>query len=488
MLLPTVFNIGKSAKNKLRGTYRAIGFHAVVGFCTLLVILAGCAGNTAASPIPQSPTTLPKGAGSATPPALQTTDWLTYHRNNTRTGYVADAPDPQHLTRAWNTQLDGAVYAEPLVVNGKVIIATEGGSLYSLDANSGQIQWHTKVGAPQDQTQLPCGDINPLGITSTPAYDPRTGLIFSVAEVSGPKHVLVGVDAQTGQVKVRRAADPDSIDPTPYQQRAALLVANGYVYWAFGGLTGDCGNYKGTVMASSTDGQGPLLSYVVPTPREGGIWSTPGPSVDSQGNIYVTVGNGAQTSGDWDKSDSVLRLSPTLKYEDGFAPGQWQQDNSSDADLGSLGPVLLPNGLIFIAGKSSTGYTLHANALGGVGGQIQQAPVCNGLAMGGAASANMTVIVPCTGGLQQLQIGNDGSMHKGWSSNKAPSLSPVIGGHTVYSLGSDGTLYALNLDNGSTRAQINLQIASLPHFASPTLSGNHIYVGSDTGVVAVTLA
>ena len=138
------------------------------------------------------------------------------------------------------------------------------------------------------------------------------------------------------QAKVRRLVDTAGMDPRAHQQRPALTLANGMVYIAYGGLDGDCSDYIGRVVASRTDGEGPLLVYTVPTPREGGIvWATPGPSVDATGNLYVSVGNGAITSGQWDHSDLVLKLSPTLHLEDAFAPTSWGQDNANDADLGS---------------------------------------------------------------------------------------------------------------------------------------------------------
>jgi len=269
------------------------------------------------------------------------------------------------------------VYAEALVVGGHIIVATENNSLYSLNADTGQVEWQTNIGSPVPSSALPCGNIDPLGITGTPVYDSTSGLIFAVAEVSGPMHLLVGLEARTGEIKVRRSADVAGMEPAPHQQRAALALAQGMVYIAYGGLFGDCGNYRGTVIASRTDGSGDLLSYRVPTSREGGIWAPAGPVVDTAGRLYVSVGNGSEILGDWDHSDSVLRLSPTLQLEDGFAPEQWRQDNATDADLGSLSPVLLPDNLVFIAGKSGTGYTLHANALGGVGGQLQSQNVCH---------------------------------------------------------------------------------------------------------------
>ncbi|GAC1617089.1 MAG: hypothetical protein NVS4B11_05850 [Ktedonobacteraceae bacterium] len=392
-------------------------------------------------------------------------------------------PDPQRLTRAWNTSLDGAVYGEPLVVGGHVLVATENNTLYALDANTGHVLWHTNVGTPVAQSDLPCGNIFPLGITGTPVYDPATGLVFAVAEVTGPAHILVGVDAATGQVKVRRIADPAGIEVRPHQQRAALALFGNMVYVAYGGLDGDCGNYHGWVVGSQTNGNGPLFSYQVPTPREGGIWAASGPAIDNAGHVFVAVGNGETTQGEWDHSDSILRLSPTLHLEDGFAPQSWQQENAQDADLGSMGPLLLPNGFVFADGKSGLGYILHANALGGVGGQAQVMNVCH--SYGGAATTGTQIFVPCTSGLQQLSLDTQGHLTSGWQAPGQVTGSPVVGGHTVYSLNSsDGTLYAL--DSATGKIRITVSVGPTSRFATPTLSGNHIFIGTLSGVVAVT--
>src|SRR6266568_6597492 len=390
-------------------------YMAWIAMFALFIVLVGCSNSSSPPGTPavsSTPTILPPSATAITVPAQSSADWTTYHRDNARTGYLANEPDPQRLTPAWSIHLDGAVYAEPLVVGGHVLVATEGDSLYSLDARTGQMQWRTKIGNPVPLSTLSCGNIDPLGITGTPVYDPGTNLVFAVAEVSAPAHILVGVDANTGQVRVRRSADLAGMEPAAQQQRSALALSGGMVYIAYGGLWGDCGNYHGWVVASRTDGQGPLLSYEVPTTREGGIWAPPGPVVDSAGHLYVSVGNGEATSSDWDHSDSVLRLSPTLHLEDGFAPQQWQQDNASDADLGSLGPMLLPGGLIYSNGKSGLGYLLRADALGGVGGQALVKPVC--VAFGGAALVDSVLFVPCTDGLRQVQVGPGVSLTLGW--------------------------------------------------------------------------
>src|SRR5260370_10500168 len=212
----------------------------LLGVCTLLIALVGCnipSSQGSTPPVRTTPLTLPPATRSPTSPP-SSTDWTTYHRNNARTGLVENAPDPHQLTRAWNVQLDGAVYAEPLVVGGRVIVATEGDSLYSLDSNTGNVQRHTNVGSPLPLPTLPCVDIDPLGITGTPVYDPATGLVFAVAEIQGPAHILIGVDVATGQVQVPRSADISAMEPQVHQQRAALALFQNMVYVAYAGPRG----------------------------------------------------------------------------------------------------------------------------------------------------------------------------------------------------------------------------------------------------------
>jgi outer membrane protein assembly factor BamB len=444
----------------------------------LLVLLAACSGEPKA---PEQPAlTLPSGTATTAVPAAG--DWTTYHRDNARSGYLAGLPDPTRLDPAWNARLDGAVYGEPLVVGDRVLVATEADSLYALDLRSGRVRWRTTLGRPVALSELPCGNIDPLGITGTPVYDPATGLVFAVAEVTGPGHVLVGVEVRGGRVRVRRSADPPGMHPAPHQQRAALALSGGRVYVAYGGLLGDCGDYHGWVVASRTDGRGRLAAYQVPTSREGGIWGASGPAVDARGRLYVTVGNGAATGGAWDHSDSVLRLAPDLRLEDGFAPRQWPRDNAADADLGSMGPVLLPGGLVFADGKSGLGYLLRAGHLGGVGGELAEQPLCE--AFGGAAVVGSTLYVPCSDGLRQVRVGSGARLDPGWKAPGAVNGSPVVGGHTVYSLDPGGTLYALDADRGTTRA--SAAVGQTSRFATPTLAGGLVLVGTLSGVVALT--
>ena len=462
---------------------------ALFALTSLIAAVAAVAAVGSASPAlaagPSGNSTPPDGAVGAAPDAVASAaDWPTYHLNAERTGDYPSFPAfGGSLAAGWSTALDGAVYAEPLVVHGTVIAATEGDSVYALDPASGAILWRQKLGTPVPLSTLPCGNIDPLGITGTPAYDAATGSIFAVTEVTGPHHVLFALDSTTGAILWSRNVDLAGDDPSTHQQRPALAVANGYVYIGMGGLAGDCGQYVGEVVGVPASGLGATISYRVPTTREGAVWATGGPVIDASGNVYVSVGNGASTT-TYDGTDSVLELSPTLQLESWFAPSTWAADNAGDADLGSLSPVLVPGGWVFIAGKSGTGYVLHQGALGGMGGQVSSAPVCTGF--GGAARSGGTIFVPCVGSLREVQVGADGSLTPGWQSTAAGG-PPVLGGGPVWSVNtSTGRLVALNPATGATLGSIS--VGAVPHFASPTLWQNQILVGTMAGISSASVS
>jgi len=409
--------------------------------------------------------------------------WWTYHRDPVRSGVDSQLAVAGRVSAAWTTNLDGAVYAQPLVVGGTLVAATENDSLYGLDPGTGAVRWRTHVAAPVSRSVLPCGNIDPLGITGTPAYDPASKLVFAVAEtqiVGKVTHLLAGVDPVSGRQRMLRPVDPPASDPTVSQQRGALTVTAGRVYVPYGGLAGDCGAYRGTVVAASTTGTGSLVSYTVPTAREGGIWTPPGPVVDRSGNLLVQVGNSAATSGAWDGGDSVLKLSPDLRLLDSFAPASWARDNAVDADLGSTAPSLTANGYLLAVGKSSTAYTLRAGHLGGIGGQVTSSQLC--AAYGGTAVAGNTVYVPCTDGLRAVSVDSAGAPHVLWHADTAATGSPVVGGGLVWSLNPSGTLYGLDAGTGAVKAQ--LPVSRTSRFASPTLFTDSVLVPTLTGISA----
>ncbi len=452
------------------------------GALMVVAALTGVVACSSAAPPRPSPPPPIVNTSPAPGRALSAADWPTYDHDPGRGAAATGVPAPGALRIAWHRSLDGAVYAQPLVIGGVVVAATEGGSIYALNAQDGSVIWRAHIAAPVPLSDLPCGDIDPLGITGTPVYDPATGLVFAVAESTGGIHLLAGVSLTTGKVMVRRAVAPAHGTAIATQQRPALTLLDGRVYIAFGGLLGDCADYVGGVTSVATSGQGALQYYSVPTSREGAIWGTGGVVVAGN-RLLVSVGNGASTSS-YDGSDSVTALSPALRRTDLFAPSRWAIDNADDLDLGSMTPAVV-GGYVFLAGKSGIGYVLAVTHLGGIGGEVAQAKVCAGFGTG-AVSAGV-VYVPCRDtGIRQVTIGADGSLHPGWTAAAGQAHgSPVTGGGAVWVVDYDGgVLYALDPADGSIRASVH--VGTAPHFASPSLSGSHAYVGTLDGVVAVS--
>jgi outer membrane protein assembly factor BamB len=445
-------------------------------------LLTGCtaAAATATDPTasPSAPSTTATASGVPTPEAVA--DWTTYHHDNARTG-AANVPAPRDPHVDWHATLDGAVYGQPLVVGGKILAATENDTVYALDAATGKVLWSTHLGTPVPRADLPCGDIDPLGITGTMVFDPASSRVFAVAESTGGLHTLAGIDLNTGALQVRVGVDPPAGDRIAHQQRAALTLLHGRVFVAYGGLAGDCANYIGSVVSVTTAGRDPL-HYQIPTGREGGIWTPGGATVDGQSLLY-SVGNGESTDGGYDGSDSVIALSDQLRRTDFFAPGTWADDNANDRDLGSGSPTVLGD-WVFIAGKRGVGYVLRSGHLGGINGQVAQTDAC--ASFGGSAVAAGTAYLPCPNGPIAVTIDATGKPTIRWHATVTANGAPVVGGGAVWVTDyKAGALYALRTTDGAVLAQ--LPVGDLPHFASPTLSGTHAYLGTMTGVSAIAI-
>ena len=231
---------------------------------------------------------------------------------------------------------------------GRVYVATEDDDVYALDAHDGHVLWHANVGTPLTQVDrfAGCGDIDPLGITSTPAIDTATGTLYVVAEVSNGAdpptvhHQLVGFNAYTGQVVRSADADPtgggDSI--INLQQRGALALGRGRVYVSYGGLAGDCGFYHGWVVGvSETAGPGTVEFNATPGQQGGAIWEPGGPAIDSVGNVYVSTGNRNNPDDpNVPYAESVVKLSPSLDLEAHFTDGVATGDDDLSTDSPSL--------------------------------------------------------------------------------------------------------------------------------------------------------
>ena len=292
------------------------------------------------------------------------------------------------------------------MVGDEVIAATENDSVYALNRATGTVTWHANVGTPVPRSALQCGNIDPLGITGTPVYDAANGLVYAVAEVTGYHHLLVALDAATGAVKLRRDLDsPTSANqPANNQQRPGLAIDDGRVYAAFGGLSGDCGAYQGSVVSAPLTGNGPLARWHHPDePGRRHLGTRRTGHRPRRQPVGLHRERRGRVRAPYDGSDSVTELSPALQRVAYFAPATWAADNANDLDLGSTQPVLAAGDAVFVMGKRGIGYLLSGTNLGGIGGQLAEQNICD--ADGAAAVSGATVYEPCQdGGMAAVEV------------------------------------------------------------------------------------
>lgn len=456
-----------------------------VGFVPLAiaaVVLAACGSSGGSAPRAGAP--VPASSGSAAQPAPRSAsvaDWPTYHGTADRRGVSTTMPAATgSLARVQALTLDGQVLASPLVVQGLTIVATENDSVYALDRSYRQV-WKRSLGSPSPAEERQCGDIDPLGITGTPVYDPTTDRIYLVAETGGSvRHQLFALDRASGAVAWSRSVDLPGVSAKDMQQRGALAITAGRVWVSFGAQAGDCGNYKGRVVGVPIGGTGAPVFYSPPTRRGGGIWNPNGPTVDAAGDLLVVSANGAAFPGDpYDHTNTVLRLSGAAKVVDSFAPSDWAANNQGDVGLGSQGVALVGTRWAVLGGKSGPVYVLRQGHLGGIGGQVSVRDICR--AFGGAAVNGDVVYLPCTDGVRAVRVDDAGQLHVLWHADDAITGSPVIGGGRIWALDTDaGVLHALDPATGKSTAQVKVGKAN--RFATPALSGTDVLVPTLTGL------
>lgn len=353
-------------------------------------------------------------------------DVTTFHYNMGRDGLNAketiltqDNVNSTQFGKIGFYNVDSKVDAQPLFLANVVIgnqfhnvlyVATEHDSVYAFDADSGLQLWKASILGAGETTSDDhgCSQITPeIGITSTPVIDRlhgNNGALFTVGmskDAGGSyHHRLHALDLTTGteisgsptEITATYPGTGDNstnenvvFNPAQYAERQALLLLNGTIYM---GWTSHCdiGLYTGWVMgySESTLQQTQVLN-VTPNGHEGSIWmSGGGMAADSNGFIYVLDANGTfdttlDSNGFPSKGDygnAMLKLSAAsgkLVVADYFEMFNTVSESNADVDLGSGGPLLLPDQtdsnaivhhLIVGAGKDRNIYLADRDNLG----------------------------------------------------------------------------------------------------------------------------
>jgi outer membrane protein assembly factor BamB len=458
-------------------------------------------GGTASGPVSLSQATgpaapRPEAAGSGA-------SWTTYHGNAEATGVQDAQIKLLPSRRAWTSPiLDGQLYGEPLVADGRVVAATENDTVYVMAARSGHILWSRHLANPVPSRDLPCGDISPVvGITGTPVIDLARQEIFVDADtlIKGPSasggveasHRLFGLDLFTGKVELSQPAMPSAgEDQLAQLQRPGLALDHGLVVIAYGQNAGDCPGPNGPAhgyVVSIPETGGPLDYFQIGSGRDrGAVWmGGSSPVVDPQGNVYVASADGYNLGAGqpYDDSDAVLELSPAMHLESIFYLSNWQQLSGGDLDLGTGDPVLVA-GLVFQIGKTDTAYLLRQGHLGGKDGEVASLPVCHGDPDGGHAVTGSVIYIPCPNGVTAIRVSATAPYLKQlWTDNDGAAGGPIIADGLVWTIGADHAVHGLNPASGQQVVSIPFG-ASANHFPTPSAADGLLLLPGTSQVFA----
>jgi len=405
--------------------------------------------------------------------------------------------------------VDGKVDAQPLYLaqvpisgaaHNVAFVATEHGSVYAVDTDAGTPIWQVSVLAngetPSDTHS--CTQVTPeIGITSTPVIDRTAGphgvlyvVGMSIDKSSNYHQRLHALDITTGAelfngpaeitATAPNSAGTTTFAPGQYEERAALLLANGQIYttWTshcdFAPYSGWILAYNQTTLAQTAVlNVGPNSGAAVPNGTHfnmngPAIWmSGDGPGADAQGNVYLLTGNGLfeptldangfPNMGDY--GNSFLKLASTassLTVADYFAMTTEVTESGGDIDLGSGGEMLLPDltdssgnvkHLVVGAGKDSNIYLVDRDNMGKFNASQNQIwQEIDGVVPGNPPGAN-------TGGVRS---------------------SPAWFNGTIYYGDAGGTLKAFSVTNAKLSAAPTSQSAITFAYpgASPVVSAS----------------
>ncbi len=428
-------------------------------------------------------------------------------------------------------------------IRNVVYAATAHDSVYAFDADSGAQYWRVSLGTPVPSSVIGTPNIQvEVGIISTPVIDSTSGTIYVVAKTYESNvqifrlHALdltTGAEKFGGPVQITASVSGSGVmtsgGSVPFvasqeNQRAALTLVNGVVYLAFASHE-DHDPYHGWLLGyqASTLKQVQVFN-VTPNSGEGAIWmGGQGLVADSSNNLYLITANSSKATenASLDYGESFLKLVPngnSLTVGDYFKPNNYDSLNSGDLDLGSTGAFAIP-GTTYIGGGSKGGtlYVVDTKNMGKLNTSgdkaVQEFKPDNGL-WGSPAFWNNTLYI--WGISEQLKAFNFSGGR--FSTSPSSQGAYATGGGTTsgsVSVSSNGTTTgtgivwatapsadpdhatiggnlfaydAANLSNllwSTTQNTSRDSYGNYAKFCAPTIANGKVYVGTDSGQVAV---
>lgn len=320
-------------------------------------------------------------------------------------------------------------------IRNVVVVATQNNSVYAFDADRSpcHLYWHKNylqkerflnilpggVATADPKETISQSDYRAgIGITGTPVIDPATNTVYFVTKTRERNSLLERVydnvmrtqDRRRHQLRLHALSlidssqkfngpaemtaaltvagkgeneltcpSPDgrvSFCPKRENQRSPLLLVDGKVYVPYS-MQGDAGAAHGWMIGynAANLAEVPIVYNVTPNGRGGGFWWA---AADTGGYLYGVSGNGTfdEKAPRTDFGNSFVKLKAAgeaLTVVDFFTPFNQDDLNPPDLDLGSGGPLVLPDSvgssahphLIVGGDKSGQLYLVDRDNMGG---------------------------------------------------------------------------------------------------------------------------
>jgi hypothetical protein len=496
------------------------------------------------------------------------TAMYTYHNDSNRSGLNSNETlltpanvNQNQFGKLFAQNVDGYVVAQPLYypnvsipglgTHNVVYVATQHDSVFAFDANNNQggnaaPLWRVSL-IPAGATTVPisnqgCGSVTKfteIGIMGTPVIDPSTGTLYVVAKtLESGSYVfrLHALDVTTGQEKFdgpvvisASSTGPSGVinfNSFVQLQRPGLLLLNGAVYVAFG--SNGCDKFAhGWVLGYNASDVQQQVGALNTTPDyafstvEGSIWQGgAGLAADSGGSIYFMTANGDfdVNLGGSDYSDSFVKLTQGasgLSVGDFFTPSNELNMEQNDLDLGSGGPLLLPDQtgtstphLLVGAGKTGNIYLINRDSMGGFNSTdqvVQEIP--NGIPQSffgvPAYWNNMVYFATTASPIEAYSLTN--GVLSGSPVLQSGKLNGIASATISANGNSNGVLWLIRLNSSiaalaawnasalgkelydSSQAGTRDNLGPIMRFTTPTVANGQVYVGTQQQLVVYGL-
>jgi PQQ-like domain len=460
------------------------------------VALVACGGHAAVA------VTAPGAAGAASVPGA---DWREFGYDSRRTGVgpantgITAADLGSLRTRV--VHVDGTVDSSPVELSGVlagghvrdvIVVTTSYGKTIAIDPGTARKLWEftpRDIGSYAGSSQV---------TTASPIVDPDRGYVYA-ASADGLIHKLaIGSGHQLWATRVTFDASREKI-------ASALNISGNHVVVTTGGYYGDAPSYQGHVVLIDR-GSGRIVRvwnslcsnrhHLIDPPgscpaSDSAIWARAGAVIEpGSGRILVATGNGP-FNGSTNWGSSVLELSSDAgRLLHNWTPTNQAQLSSSDTDIGSTAPALLPEvsgyRLAVQGAKDGQLHLLNLNRLDGtrggagprLGGEVEDisspggAPVYSAPAVWSHGGRPYVFVADDSGtAAYTVRVGSRPRLVRVWE-NGTGGNSPVLAG---------GLLYVFDEQRGSLEVYqptSGRPLRSLPaaggHWNSPIVAGGRI--------------